>query len=139
MKSYTMDTCEAASITKRYGRCAHYLLLQKSYSRRLVVYSSPFDIDSECEATQMAGDQYWKITFSEKIGHFTDFQNCHFHMLVPIGSKHIVRAMILDDFEPVLSFLHFLKQNEMVPIGSKHIVWAMILDDFEPVLSFLHF
>ena len=57
-------------------------------------------------------------------------------MLVPTGSKHIVRAMILHDFEQVLSFLHFLKQNEMVPIGSKYVVRAMILDDFEPFLPF---
>ncbi len=59
--------------------------------------------------------------------------------MAPIGSKHIIRAMILDDFESVLEFLHFSKQNEIAPISSKYIVRTMVFDGFEPVLSFLQF
>ncbi len=57
--------------------------------------------------------------------------------IVPISSKYIVQAMVFDDFddfEPVLSFLHFLKHNEIAPISSKYIVWAIVLHGFEPVL-----
>ena len=69
---------------------------------------------------------------------------CHFCILkqnemTPIGSKHIVWATILDDFESVLVFLHLLKQNEIALISSKYIVRAMILDNFESGSAFLHF
>ena len=50
--------------------------------------------------------------------------------IVPIVLRCIVWTMVLDDFEPVLPFLHFWKQNEIVQIILKCIVRVMVLDDF---------